>query len=115
MIWPTFNGPMHGIDRATGAIRWTIELPWSVMSSPVVIDDVLMQADATGIIHAHDLTATPTPTALWTVQLPADIESTPAMWNWDDGGVLSVQRCDPMWNRPRAFDPIRPPLRPGRM
>ena len=48
IIWPTYLGPMYGIDRATGAVRWTIELPWAVMSSPVVVDDVLMQADATG-------------------------------------------------------------------
>ena len=63
IIWPTFNGPMYGIDRATGAIRWTIELPWSVMSSPVVVDDVLMQADATGVVHAWDLTAAGAPSA----------------------------------------------------
>ena len=80
IIWPTYLGPMYGIDRATGAIRWTIELPWAVMSSPIVVDDVLMQADATGAVHAWDLTTPGTPSPLWTVQLPANIESTPALW-----------------------------------
>ena len=80
IIWPTYLGPVYGIDRATGAVRWTLELPWAVMSSPVVVDDVLMQADAQGVVHAWDLTAPGTPSPLWTVQLPANIESTPALW-----------------------------------
>ena len=72
---------MLGIERATGAIRWTIELPPGLMSSPVVVDDVLMQADATGTIHAFDLTAPDLPTSKWQAQLPANVESTPALWN----------------------------------
>jgi len=80
IIWPTYLGPVYGVDRATGAVRWTLELPWAVMSSPVVVDDVLMQADAQGVVHAWDLTAPGTPSPLWTVQLPANIESTPALW-----------------------------------
>jgi hypothetical protein len=82
VIWPTFNGPMYGIDRATGVIRWTIDLPWSVMSSPVVVDDVLVQADATGMVRAWDLASDGAqPTPRWSVQLPANIESTPALWH----------------------------------
>jgi hypothetical protein len=81
VIWPTYTGPLYGIDRATGEIRWTILLPYDVMSSPVVVDDVLMQADATGVIHAWDLTAEGTPVEIWSAQLPANIESTPALWN----------------------------------
>jgi outer membrane protein assembly factor BamB len=81
VIWPTYTGPLYGIDRATGEIRWTILLPYDVMSSPVVVDDVLMQADATGVIHAWDLTAEGTPVEMWSTQLPANIESTPALWN----------------------------------
>ena len=80
VIWPTYIGPVFGIDRATGAIRWTIELPYAVMSSPVVVDDTLVQADAQGVLHAYDLTASGTPTERWTVQLPANVESTPALW-----------------------------------
>ena len=56
VIWPTYIGPVFGIDRASGAIRWTIELPYAVMSSPVVVDDTLVQADAQGVLHAYDLT-----------------------------------------------------------
>ncbi len=81
IIWPIWTGSVLGIERATGTIRWTIELPPGLMSSPVVVDDVLMQADAAGTIRAFDLTAPGAPAPMWEAQLPANIESTPAMWN----------------------------------
>jgi hypothetical protein len=80
LIWPLWTGAVHGIDRATGEIRWTIDLPPGLMSSPVVVDDVLMQADAAGTVRAWDLTASDVPAPMWEVQLPANVESTPAMW-----------------------------------
>lgn len=80
VIWPTWRGPLHGIDRRTGEIRWTIELPIDVMSSPAVVDDTLVQADATGAIRAWDLTDGGPPETRWVAQLPANIESTPAVW-----------------------------------
>ena len=50
------------------------------MSSPVVVDDTLIQADAQGVLHAFDLTAAGVPPEVWTAQLPANVESTPALW-----------------------------------
>ena len=35
VIWPTYPGQLFGIDKATGAIRWTIKLPFELVSSPV--------------------------------------------------------------------------------
>ncbi len=80
VIWPTYLGQVYGIDRSTGAIRWTIKLPYALVSSPNVVDDTLIQADASGQLHGYDLRAAGTPTELWRVQLPANIESTPAVW-----------------------------------
>jgi hypothetical protein len=81
IIWPTYTGPLYGIDRASGEIRWTIDLPYAVMSSPVVVDDVLIEADAEGVVHAWTLAPGTAPEPLWSVQLPANVESTPALWN----------------------------------
>jgi outer membrane protein assembly factor BamB len=82
VIWPTYPGLLFGIDKATGTIRWTIKLPFELVSSPVVVDGTLIQTDSQGVIHAYDLGdghAPPVPR--WTVQLPANVESTPAVWN----------------------------------
>ena len=73
------------------------------MSSPVVVDDVLMQADAEAI-HAWDLAAPGTPTPLWTVQLPANIESTPALWK----GRLYVGAGRVLLRRRRRLNPFCP-------
>jgi len=81
VIWPIWTGSVLGIERATGEVRWTIQLPLGLMSSPVVVDDVLVQADAAGTIRAFDLAAPDMPTPMWEAQLPANVESTPAMWN----------------------------------
>jgi hypothetical protein len=84
VIWPTWGGAVHAIDRDSGQIRWSLELPVGLMSSPAVVDDTLIQADATGAIRAYDLLVDDPPSERWTVQLPANIESTPAVW---DGGI----------------------------
>ena len=43
----THLGDLMGIDE-TGAVRWTIRLPGPTWQSPVVVDDVLSKATATG-------------------------------------------------------------------
>jgi outer membrane protein assembly factor BamB len=80
VIWPTYPGEVYGIERATGKIRWTIDLPYAVVSSPSVVDHVLVQGDSQGVLHGYDLRARPAPKEIWTVQLPANIESSPAIW-----------------------------------
>jgi hypothetical protein len=83
MVYVTTNGGrMMGIDRMTGEIRWTKHLPGPVWSSPVVVDNVLIEGDCSGVLHAYDVTTTGVdPPELWKLQLPGGcIESTPAVW-----------------------------------
>jgi outer membrane protein assembly factor BamB len=70
-----------GVDRANGEVRWELELPPPTWQSPVVIDDVLIQGDCNGVLHAYDVSdTTVAPPELWTVELGGCIESTPAVW-----------------------------------
>lgn len=87
----TDGGRFLGIDRATGEIRWEKRLPGPLWSSQVVVDDVLIQGDCTGILHAYDVSDTTIePPELWTVDLGGGcIESTPAVW---DGAVYVGSR-----------------------
>jgi outer membrane protein assembly factor BamB len=81
VVWPTKQGIVYGLDRTTGLELWRINLSWGMMSSPVIVDRVLVQASSQGVLHAYDVTSPrAVPTELWQVQLPANIESTPAVW-----------------------------------
>jgi outer membrane protein assembly factor BamB len=82
VIVPTNGGNVLGIDRARGTVRWTKQLPGPVWQSPVVVDDVLLQGDCHGILHAYDVSNTGVdPPELWSLPLGGCIESTPAVWN----------------------------------
>ena len=85
MIVATDDGRVLGLDRATGDERWLLELPGPLWSSPVVVDDVLIQGDCDGSLHAFDLgpagDRVEPPTPRWTVELGGCIESTPAVWD----------------------------------
>ena len=82
MIAPADGGTVYGVDRATGAVRWQFELPPPTWQSAVVVDDVLIQGDCNGVLHAYDVSdTTVAPPELWTVELGGCIESTPAVWN----------------------------------
>jgi outer membrane protein assembly factor BamB len=71
-----------GIDRATGAIRWEKQFGGPVWSSPVIVDDVWIQGDCEGVLHAYDVSDTTIdPPELWAVELGGCIESTPAVWD----------------------------------
>jgi outer membrane protein assembly factor BamB len=81
LIVPSDGGTVYGVDRATGEVRWTFELPPPTWQSPVVIDDTLVQGDCNGVLHAYDVSdTTVAPPELWNVQLEGCIESTPAVW-----------------------------------
>ncbi|MFV2040223.1 MAG: PQQ-binding-like beta-propeller repeat protein, partial [Acidimicrobiales bacterium] len=80
------SGRLIGADRATGEIRWEVPLPFGMWSSPVIVDDVLLQGDCNGTLHAFDVSDTTVqPPELWSVDLGACIESTPAVW---DGRII---------------------------
>ncbi|MEM7326754.1 MAG: PQQ-binding-like beta-propeller repeat protein, partial [Actinomycetota bacterium] len=73
--------------RDTGDVRWQFELDGPLWSSPVVVDDVYIQGDCNGVLHAFDVSdTTRRPRRLWEVELRGCIESTPAVW----GGAIYV-------------------------
>jgi putative pyrroloquinoline-quinone-binding quinoprotein len=82
MVYEATNaGGLLGIDRATGKVRWRIPLPGPTWSSPVVIDDVLLQGDCDGVLHAYDVSRPQRrPKQLWALRVGGCIESTPAVW-----------------------------------
>ena len=91
VIAPTDTGRLLGIDRATGVVRWEKFLPGPLWSSPVIVDDVLIQGDCAGFLHGFDVSQTQTlPNELWSVELGGCIESTPAVW---DGGIYVGTRA----------------------
>ncbi|MEM7276270.1 MAG: PQQ-binding-like beta-propeller repeat protein [Actinomycetota bacterium] len=91
LIVSTDDGRVLGLDRDDGSQRWVIDLPGPLWSSPVVVDDVLIQGDCDGTLHAFDLAGEATaPTPRWTVELDGCIESTPAVW---DGRIFVGTRA----------------------
>jgi outer membrane protein assembly factor BamB len=83
----TNHGDLIGIDRDTGTERWRISLVGPTWSSPVVVDDVLLQGDCAGDLHAFDVSRPRRePRPLWTVPLGSCIESTPSVL----GGMIWV-------------------------
>jgi outer membrane protein assembly factor BamB len=82
VIWPTRAGTVYGLDRASGAVRWQVELAAPVMGSPVIVDDVWIQGDCNGVLHGFDVSdPSAQPAELWAVALGGCIEATPAVWN----------------------------------
>ncbi len=78
---PTNGGRLLGVDRQTGQIVWEKSLPGPTWQSPVVVDDVLIQGDCNGFLHAYDVSNPRVdPPELWTLELGGCIESTPAVW-----------------------------------
>jgi hypothetical protein len=81
VIVATNGGAIKGIDRRTGAVRWEFSLPGPTWQSPVVVDQVLIQGDCNGVLHAYDVSDTTVqPPELWQIELGGCIESTPAVW-----------------------------------
>lgn len=92
---PTNEGYLHAIDRATGQTRWQTKLQGPVWSSPVVVDDVLIQADCAGNLNAWDVSDTQAdPVPVWKIALPWCVESTPAVW---DGQIFVGHRRGEVW------------------
>jgi outer membrane protein assembly factor BamB len=77
----TNAGGLLGVDRRTGAVRWTVPLPGPTWGSPVVVDGVLLEGDCRGTLHAFDVSHRGRrPSELWRIRLGGCIESTPAVW-----------------------------------
>jgi len=86
MLYVSTNaGGLLAVDRKTGKIRWKIPLPGPTWASPVVVDNVLIEGDCTGVLHAWDVSKEGVrPPELWSLKIDSGcIESTPAVWrNW---------------------------------
>ena len=81
VIWPTKPGRIYALDRQTGATRWTLDTAYGDLSSPSVVDDTLIQADAEGVIRAWDVSNTEvTPPLKWQIDVGENIESSMAIW-----------------------------------
>ncbi|MXW41935.1 MAG: PQQ-binding-like beta-propeller repeat protein [Acidimicrobiia bacterium] len=84
---PTSAGYLYALSRATGEVLWRKRLGGPIWSSPVVIDEVLIQADCNGTLYGYDISEPQAePPELWQVTLGGCIESTPAVWE----GVIYV-------------------------
>ena len=54
--------------------------PGADLESPVVVDNVLLQGDCDGVLHAYDVSDQTRVPQLWQVTLGGCIEATPAVW-----------------------------------
>ncbi len=81
MLYAATNyGDLIGIERDTGRERWRIHLAGPTWSSPVPIDDVLLEGDCGGTLHAFDISKPHRePPELWSLSLGSCIESTPSV------------------------------------
>lgn len=99
LIVATNGGQVLGLDRDTGEEWWTLDLPGPLWSSPVVVDNTLIQADCNGGLNAFDLQADGPPAPLWSIQVGGCLESTPAVWDGRifvgsrDGNFYAIADC----------------------
>ncbi len=90
----TNHGDLIALDRSTGREHWRISLTGPTWSSPVPVDDVLLQGDCGGVLHAFDISRPRRePPELWALSLGSCIESTPSVlegmiWVGTRGGAL---------------------------
>jgi len=81
----THPGDLLAIDTATGEVLWSDEVGWHAWSSPVIVDDTLIQAvncGSGGALRAYDVADPRAPVQVWeTEPVGGCIESTPAVWN----------------------------------
>jgi outer membrane protein assembly factor BamB len=82
----TNHGDLLALDRDTGRELWRIGLVGPTWSSPVPVDDVLIQGDCGGTLHAFDISEPRRePPELWSLDLGSCVESTPTVldgWIW---------------------------------
>lgn len=79
---PTHTGDLLAVKTETGEITWSEPVGWHTWSSPVVVDDVLIQATCQGEIWAYSLADPARPSRLWQVNASGScLEATPIVWN----------------------------------
>jgi hypothetical protein len=111
MLYVATNaGGLLAVDQKTGKVRWKIPLPGPTWASPVVVDNVLIQGDCTGVLHAYDVSREGRrPPELWQLKIDsACIESTPAVWRgwiWvgtRGGAMFGISDPSPARKRARS-------------
>jgi len=90
VVFTTKPGSILGVRRDTGKIAWQLRISGGTISSPSIVDDVLLQGDGSGTMRAWRLSRAGVPMELWSVRLGGNIESTSAVWN----GALYVGSRD---------------------
>lgn len=82
LVIPSDGGTVFGVERATGEVWWTFELPPPTWQSPVIVDDMMVLGDCSGVLHGYEFEDLRTaPVEAWRVELTGCIESTPALWD----------------------------------
>jgi outer membrane protein assembly factor BamB len=82
VYFTTAAGRVLEVVRETGAVVWELQVAAPAISSPVVVDGVLIQGDCSGQLQAWDVSdPRVAPPLIWRVELPDCIESTPAVWD----------------------------------
>ena len=95
MVYLSTNfGDLFALDAETGEEAWRIHLAGPTWSSPVPVDDVLIQGDCGGTLHAFDISRPRRePPELWSLSLGSCVESTPSIlegmiWVGTRGGAV---------------------------
>jgi outer membrane protein assembly factor BamB len=82
VYFTTAAGRVLAVDRGSGEVAWELQIGAPAIASPVVVDDVLIQGDCTGALHAWDVSRPRRePPELWTLRFSGCVESTPAVWH----------------------------------
>jgi outer membrane protein assembly factor BamB len=84
----TNRGFLVAVDRETGEEAWSVDIGSGSfsgphhMSSPIVVDDRLVVATASGKMQSYDITDPRAPILDWEITITAgSIEATPAAWD----------------------------------
>jgi outer membrane protein assembly factor BamB len=81
VVFSTAAGRVLGVDRASGDVRWELQVGAPTIVSPVVVGGTLLLADCSGHVYAWDLTVGQgRPPLRWTLDLGDCVESTPVVW-----------------------------------
>ncbi len=77
----TNHGRILAASMKTGKVLWEKKLPGPTWQSPVLVDDVLIMGDCSGVLHGYDVSKPGVdPPEMWSVKLDGCIESTPAVF-----------------------------------
>jgi hypothetical protein len=81
VYFTTAAGRVLAVDQDSGRIVWEVRIGAPAISSPVVIDGVLIQGDCTGSLYAWDVSKPRfEPPLLWKMTFSGCVESTPVVW-----------------------------------